>query len=150
MQDVDLGGQRINFADYGFQLTRSWRAVKVWLSLKHMGLRLHREAVERSLALAQRAESLLRESGDFEISSPASLGIVCFRCVRQSLDESALEALNQQVLARLNATGYAFVSSTRLRGSFVLRLCILSHLTREEDVAGVVERMRELAAESVD
>lgn len=145
MQDVDMGGERINFADYSYQLSRSWRALKVWLSVQYFGLARYREAVGRTLDLARLAEDHIRESDDLELLAPATLGIVCFRLTSPGLSEPGLERLNATAQERLNASGYALLSSTRLGGRYSLRFCVLSHETTAADVMGVFRRLRELA-----
>lgn len=144
LQDIDRGQAEPNFADQGLQLSRTARAFKVWLSVKTFGLGAFREAVDRSLDLALVAERSLSEHPDFEVLSPASLGIVTFRIVPRGGQLSA-DDLNRAVLETLNASGYAFLSSTRIRGCYALRMCILSHRTTAQDVAGVLARLIELA-----
>ena len=144
MQDVRLGEEQPNFGDRGIQLTRTSRAFKIWLSLKNLGLDAFRKAVDRSLDLALLAEQRIRNDPGFELLSPARLGVVCFRIAADGVPEGDLESRNREVLTRLNQSGYAFLSSTRLQGKFSLRLCILSHRTTEADVHGVLDRLREL------
>ena len=144
MKGVKLGERRPNFGESGLQLSRSARAIKVWLSLKTFGLGAFQQAVDRTLDLAQEAEEILVEDREFELLSPARLGVVCFR---YRADEADLDALNQEIMSRLNASGYAFLSSTRVHGVFSLRLCILSHRTTGQDVAGVIDRIRLLGNE---
>jgi len=145
MQDVDMGGERVNFADYSHQLSRSWRALKVWLSLQYFGLAPYRKAVQKCLDLARVAESAIQAAPDMEMLAPASLGIVCFRLTREGLGEEDIERMNQRAQERLNASGYALLSSTRLSGRYSLRLCILSHGTTADDVRGVLSALREHA-----
>jgi aromatic-L-amino-acid/L-tryptophan decarboxylase len=144
LQDIDRGQEEHNFADYGLQLSRGARAFKVWLSLKTFGLEAFRQAVDRCLDLAQFAERRLTESPAFELLSPARLGIVAFRLVPRAGGMDA-DALNREALSRLNQSGYAFLSSTRLSGAYALRLCILSHRTTRADVEGVLARLTDLA-----
>jgi glutamate/tyrosine decarboxylase-like PLP-dependent enzyme len=141
MQDTALGERRPNLGDAGLQLSRSARAFKLWLSVKTFGVDAFRREVDRALDLAALAETRLRDEPGFELLSPARLGIVCFRLRRPGMTEEELETLNRTVLSALNRSGYAFLSSTRLGGRFALRLCILSHRSREEDVTGVLDRI---------
>jgi glutamate/tyrosine decarboxylase-like PLP-dependent enzyme len=143
MQDVDMGGERVNFADYSHQLSRSWRALKVWLSLQYFGLAPYRRAVQKCLDLARLAESVIQAAPDMEMLAPASLGIVCFRLRGEGLAEADIERMNQRAQERLNQSGYALLSSTRLSGRYSLRLCILSHGTTADDVRGVLSALRE-------
>jgi len=127
------------------QLTRSARAFKVWLSLKTFGLEPFRQAIDHCLDLAELAARQIRENPAFELLSPAHLGVVAFRVVpRAGMDA---DALNREVLDRLNRSGYAFLSSTRSGDAYALRLCILSHRSTARDVTGVLDRLIELARE---
>ena len=138
LRDVSPVDHAPNFADYGEQLTRQSRALKVWLSVRYFGLEALRAAMEHAMALARHAEGLVRASPTLELLSPAQLGIVCFRVRRDGLDAAALDALNDRVNTAVNAAGRYFVSSTRLRGALSLRLCVLGYRTTIEDVTGVI------------
>ncbi len=143
LQDVKLDEERPNLADRGLQLSRSFRALKVWLTVGHFGLAAIRREVDRTLDLARFLEARVREDPAFELLSPARLGVVCFRLAPAAgEDDAAVEARNRAALEALNAGGYAFLSSTRAGGRFALRVCILSYRTREEDLAGVLDRLR--------
>jgi glutamate/tyrosine decarboxylase-like PLP-dependent enzyme len=136
LQDTVWGANHPNFADRSLQLSRSFRALKVWMSVQTFGLAAFRRAVSKGMELAARAEAYVRASSILAITNPASLGIVCFRIKPPDadLDEAALEKINRNVLARVFWEDPAFVSSTSLRGTFSLRLCILNHTTTWNDV----------------
>jgi aromatic-L-amino-acid decarboxylase len=133
------------FSEYGFQQTRGFRALKVWMSLLHHGVAGYRAAIARTLDLAARLAEMLRSSDDFEVCEPQSLGIVCFRCRPRKLREGgqqALDAINQAVLERLQLGGDAFVSSTSLNGVFWLRACVLNPQTTLDDLAALIDAAR--------
>jgi aromatic-L-amino-acid decarboxylase len=134
------------FSEYGFQQTRGFRALKVWMSLQHHGVAGYRDLVNREIELARRLADRLRASDDFEVCDPQSLGIVCFRLKRGSgtLD---LNAFNQATLARLQLGGSAFLSSTVLDGVFWLRACILNPRTTSADIVELIEAIRRAGAE---
>jgi glutamate/tyrosine decarboxylase-like PLP-dependent enzyme len=154
LQDTKLGLEQVNFADRGYQLTRSFRALKVWMSIQTFGLAGFRDAIARTMELAKRAGRLVEATPGLELLSPPSLGVLCFRCRPAGAEwtETRLAALNEAVQARIIESGAAMISSTRLRGAWSLRLCILSHQTGWDDVREVIERAaalgRELAARS--
>lgn len=140
LQDTALGEEQVNFADRGVQLTRRFRALKIWLSVQVLGLGAFREAIAQGMELAREAEAHIRRSTDLELLGPASMGIVCFR-YRPSreargagLDEEGLERLNEEIQERILRTGVAMMSSTRLRGAYSLRLCIMNYRSTREDV----------------
>jgi glutamate/tyrosine decarboxylase-like PLP-dependent enzyme len=105
------------------------------MSVQTFGMAAFRRSVARGMELADRAAAWVEASDLLELMSPASLGVVCFR-VRPggTRDEADLEHLNEAVQARVIETGTAMMSSTRLRGRYALRLCILSHTTTWPDV----------------
>src|SRR5690242_10061188 len=84
LKDLERTGKEINFCDYGIQLSRSFRALKLWMSLKVFGLQAFREAVARGFLLAEFAETLLRASPHWEIVTAASMGVITFRFVQKA------------------------------------------------------------------
>ncbi len=135
LQDTELGMEHVNFADRGLQLTRSFRALKVWMSIQTFGLAAFRRAVARGIDLAEQAGRYIEASPVLEVLSPPTLSIVCFRFQPgDGRDAAALEELNDRVQAAVIASGRAMMSSTRLRGSYALRLCIMNHHTTWSDV----------------
>jgi aromatic-L-amino-acid decarboxylase len=148
LQDVEVGGERVNFADRGEQLTRASRALKVWLGVRYFGVAALRAAMDRAMDLAAYAEQRVRARPALEVLSPAQLGIVCFRVHPPGVDDPAfLDALNERINATVNAGGRYFISSTRLRGVFSLRICVLGFRTSEADVDGVIRAVVEAASD---
>jgi aromatic-L-amino-acid/L-tryptophan decarboxylase len=146
LQDVRVRETEVNFSDYGEQLTRYSRALKVWFSVQFYGTAAIAAAQNRGMTLAELVERIVRESPDMEVLSPAQFGIVCFRVHPVGLDDpEALNGLNERVNAQVNRSGFVLMSSTRLRGALSLRLCIPGHRTTEEDVRAVIELVRETA-----
>ncbi len=136
LQDTVWGANHPNFSDLGLQLSRSARALKVWMSVQTFGMAAFRHAVAKGMDLAARAETYIRESPVLENMNPVTLGIVCFRVnpADDDLDETMLDKVNRTVLARLFWDDPAFVSSTMLHGTFALRMCIINHTTTWDDV----------------
>ena len=130
---------QVEFRDRSPQLTRSSRALKLWLSLQVFGLDAFRAAIAHGIALAEHAEALLRERGGWEIVSPATLAIVCFR--REGHDDEQTDALVRAVVA----DGYAAPSTTVIDGHTVARLCTINPRTTEEDIRGTIERLEMFA-----
>jgi aromatic-L-amino-acid decarboxylase len=148
LQDVRARDAEVNFSDYGEQLTRYSRALKVWFSVQYYGTEAIAAAQDHAMSLAELAEKLVRDAPDMEVLSPAQFGIVCFRMHPRGMDdEEQLNALNENVNQKVNRTGFVLMSSTRLRGALSLRLCIPGHRTREEDVRAVLDLVRKMAAE---
>jgi len=141
LQDTALGKEQVNFADRGIQLSRGFRALKIWMSIQTLGLRAFREAIQTGIDYAREAEKYINRSPALEMMGPSSLGIVCFR-FRQPDDDrtpEALEELNLGIQAEIVDSGVAAMSSTRLRGEFSLRLSILNYRSTWQDVQETLE-----------
>jgi aromatic-L-amino-acid/L-tryptophan decarboxylase len=146
LQDLAPGGEEeINFADCGIALTRRFRALKVWLSMQMLGLDWFRRLAAHGIALAEYAQARLEAAGVFEILCPRRLSIVCFRYTTAGIAD--LDAVNARLLAALRDTGRAFLSSTRLRGVFAIRMCFINWRTAAADVDEIIELLIRLGAE---
>jgi aromatic-L-amino-acid decarboxylase len=141
LRDAHRVAEDVNFCDRGVQLTRSFRALKLWLSFKTFGLTAFRQAVARGFELAEAAEARLRRRAGWQIVSPAQMGIVAFRWVASGQD---LDALNQRLAAEITASGFAVLASTRLAGATVLRLCTINPRTTLEDIDQTISRLEAL------
>jgi hypothetical protein len=139
LKDTEAAELEVNFSDLSVQLSRTSRALKVWMSLRYFGIDAFRAAIDRSLDLAQFAQARIQASAQLELLSPAKLGVVCFRRRPEGMDEDQLERLNQRLAEELAASGQGLVSSTRLRGRFGLRMCVLNHTSRAQDVERVLD-----------
>ncbi|MEX2281041.1 MAG: aminotransferase class V-fold PLP-dependent enzyme [Gemmatimonadota bacterium] len=139
LQDTAVAGQEVNFGDRGIQLTRSARAIKVWLSLQYFGLSRIRAAIDQTLDLTLDAEAMLRAAGCFEILTGAQLGVVCFRRTWPGASETVLEQRNLRLTRDLAQSGLALISSTRVQGRYALRFCIMNHRTTSVDIEQVVD-----------
>ncbi len=140
LADASVQAAEVNFADLGMQLTRGFRALKVWLSVHTFGTRAFALAIDRCLDLALAAEVRIAAEPELELLSPASLGVVCFRRHPAGLDdEDGLTRCNADLVARFADSGRGLVSSTRLRGSYAIRMCILNHTSTGGDVEQVLE-----------
>jgi glutamate/tyrosine decarboxylase-like PLP-dependent enzyme len=146
MQDVEPGDDEVNFCDRGIALTRRFRALKIWLSVKVLGVGWFRELTAHCCRLADYAEALLTASPAFEVVSPRQLSIVCFRHVLPGASPEEVDRLNLAVVEGLRATGRAFISSTRLGGRVALRFCFVNWRTTAADVEEVVRLLAEIGA----
>jgi aromatic-L-amino-acid/L-tryptophan decarboxylase len=124
----------VNYMDYGLQLGRRFRALKLWFVLRHFGAQGIREQLRRHIALAAEFASWVRAEPDWEVMAPHPLSIVCFRCAPAQLDEAQRDALNAEILRDLNATGEVFLSHTKVGGRYALRLAIGNLRTQRVDV----------------
>ncbi len=151
LQDTIWGANHPNFADIGLQLSRSARALKVWMSVQTFGLDAFRRAIDQGLDLALRAHEYVRRSPVLEALHTPELGIVCFRVepAGASLGEDALAEVNRTVLAHMFWDDPAFMSSTTLRGTLALRMCIINHTTTWDDVRETLEAVERFGRETL-
>jgi aromatic-L-amino-acid decarboxylase len=147
LQDVHRDQEAVNFADYGVQLTRSFRALKLWMTIQVFGLDGLAAAVSRGFELAERAEAILREQAGWRVVTPAQMGIVSFRWEAPGKTEEELGRIQVGIMERLKASGYAIATSTILRGQTVLRLCTINPRTTEDDLRGTIAEMARLGGE---
>ncbi|MEO1243212.1 MAG: pyridoxal-dependent decarboxylase [Pseudomonadota bacterium] len=121
------------FADKGVQLSRSFRALKVWMSLKEQGADKLGRLIQQNIDQARYLETLAIAHPELEVLAPVTLNIVCFRYRREDLSDDVLNAMNQEVLLRLQESGSAVPSQTVLKGKFAIRVCVTNHRSRQED-----------------
>ena len=134
-------GDGTNFCDFGPELTRRFRAFKLWMSIKAFGLGSFRRAVEVGLENARFAESQLRASDSWEILTPANLGVVTFRYRPRNLSETELNGLNLSISRRCLSNGFSMVITTELRNKTALRFCTINPRTSREDISETIRRL---------
>ena len=136
-------------SEYGMQLSRGFRALKVWMSLKAHGLETYSRLIDQNVDQARFLERLVHAHPDLELMAEVPLNIVCFRFVAKDLDDASLDTLNETILFELHEQGIAVPTSTRIGGRFVFRVAIVNHRSRREDfealVSEVVARGQSLA-----
>ncbi len=124
----------VNYMDYGLQLGRRFRALKLWFVLRHLGAEGIREKLRGHIALAQEFAQWVRAEPRWEILAPHPLSVVCFRYAPPGLDEASLERLNESIMDAVNATGEVFISHTKIDGRYAMRLAIGNLRTQRSDV----------------
>lgn len=128
----------INYMDYGLQLGRRFRSLKLWMIMEHYGLERMREVIREHVRYAQRLAAELQKRGDIELVAPQSLSVVVFRKVVPG-GEEACERANAALIERMNATGKLFVSHTKLRGKYAIRVAIGNGATEWRHVEEVLK-----------
>ena len=139
-----LAAGRHWFSEYGLQLTRQFRALKVWMSIKEHGLDRFGRMIDRNVAQARYLGELIDKQKELELTAPIGLDIVCFRYNPGGLDSEALNALNQQLLIDLQESGVAAPSYTTLGDAYCLRVAIANHRSRFADFDVMVEKVLEI------
>ena len=152
LQDTVWGKDHPNIANRGIQLSRTFRAFKIWMSVQVFGMKAFRDTVEQCFALAEKAQHYIQDSSSLQLLSPAVLSVVCFRFNPENLDlsESAIEKINRSVLVRVFWDDHAFMSSTMVSGTFALRICIVNHTTAWEDVKETLDAVESFGAEALE
>jgi len=128
------------YSEYGFQQSRGFRALKLWITLQHAGKEGLSAMIRRHNRLARHLENLIRETPDLELAAEGDLSIVCFRFHPRNWTGSPerLDELNKRIMETLQAEGSVFVTNAMLRSRFALRACILHYATSEADLAALV------------
>jgi glutamate/tyrosine decarboxylase-like PLP-dependent enzyme len=137
----------LDYMEYGPQMSRAFRALKVWMVLRFFGARGLRELFSKNLGLARHLHNLVCEHPDFEVLHEPTLYLYCFRYVPNALAErrqepevqTQLDRLNQEIVEAIQRSGLALVMTTRIRGRVAIRMSICSHRTLEEDVDATFE-----------
>ncbi len=145
LRDIAAAAGEINYCDNGLELTRRFRALKLWMSFKVFGLAAFRAAIERGIQLAETAGEILREAGCWEITSPAQLAVITFRHRATPADPAAAEEFHRHLLDAVVANDHSLVTGTALEGRPVLRLCTVNPRTTDADLRESLDRLGRLA-----
>jgi len=136
LRDIEGNASEINFYDHGIQLTRRFRALKFYMSVKTFGLKAFRKAVSYNIDLADQVEGILRKSSNWEVISPATLAVINFRYkpIGNKYTEKELDALNQFISKEVVESREALLVTTVLQNQVVLRMCLINPRTTLKDV----------------
>lgn len=151
LNDAKTAEEGIEFWDLGPELSRPARSLKLWLTLQVMGSQALGEVIEHGCAMAELAEKIIRSNSDWEIVSPAQLGIINFRYAPKNLNSASdLDRFNQAISRKITESGFAQVFTTELNGKKVLRMCTIHPETTEQDIYDTLERLMERQEENND
>ncbi len=149
MPPMQAAMDRVDFCEISPELSRSFRGLRIWLPLKLHGADAFRRALDEKLDLIAWATEELRSEPEIEIVAEPQVTVVAWRWVPEGADEAELDALNQRLLERINRRQRVYLTATRLRDCFVIRICVLSfrtHADRMEaalkDIRAALEEMR--------
>ena len=147
LNDVGRMAEReVVFYEHGVQLTRSFRALKLWMSLRIYGLAAFRDAIDRGIALAEDVEAMLRSDARWEVVTPAQLAVVTFAPPLGKRTVAECNAIVERAVERLTGDGYAMVTSTQVRGRVVLRFCLIHPDAKLDEVRETAERLARFCA----
>ncbi len=149
LRDIQGSSEEVNLYDHGVQLTRGFRALKFYMSIKTFGLASFREAVRIGCDTAKETETFLRQRPDWEIVSPATLGVLAFRYnpAGDNLSGEEVDALNEHLSKEIVASGHAMLVTTVLKSMVVLRMCLINpRIDFDRDVRSTIVALEDHAA----
>ena len=135
----------VNFRDWGLQLGRRFRALKLWFVIRSFGVEGLKAKIREGIRLAEVFRSLVEDDPAFQVLAPAPVSLVCFRYRPSGVEETELEKLNASLLERVNQSGEAYLTHTKLGGIYALRFNTSQELTTEVDIRAAWEIVRERA-----
>jgi len=135
----------VNFCDRGIQLTRSFRALKLWLSIKAFGRESFETAINTGIKLAEYAANIITQTPKWALVPPPQLGVLTFRYAPPNLTLEEQNQINTSLPDALIQDGFAMISTTTLRGMTVLRLCTINPRTQETDIRETVSTLAHFA-----
>ncbi len=142
-----LAGGASWYSDYGVQLSRGFRALKIWLSFKEHGLDKYARLIDQNIEQARQLARRIDAQPELERIAPVDLNIVCFRLRAPGRADAQVNALNEELLIRLHESGIAVPSYTTLQGRYCLRVAISNHRTRRQDLDLFVDAVLKLGRE---
>ncbi len=140
------GGGRTDLMEYQLPLTKSFKSLKVWMTLRAFGADRLTETIGKDLTNAAHLESLLNGSDDFEVMAPVPLSIVCFRYIHKSLNEDETDEVNRKLAHEIEQDGRIFLTATKVKGKTALRTCFINPRTTQKHVERIPEVIRDIAS----
>jgi glutamate/tyrosine decarboxylase-like PLP-dependent enzyme len=152
LRDIEGNESEINFYDHGIELTRRFRALKFYMSVKTFGLDAFSKAIQYSISLTEELESFLRKSPKWEVISPATLAVINFRYnpINSELSETELDKLNQYISKQIIASRSAVLVTTILQDQVVLRMCLINPRTTFNDIMETITLCEKYADDYVN
>jgi glutamate/tyrosine decarboxylase-like PLP-dependent enzyme len=135
------------FFEESLELSRRFRALKLWFSLRYHGRAAFRASIAKDLEHAQLLAARVRQTPELELMAPVELSAVCFRYKPAGKSDAQLDLLNQTILKQVIARRRVFISNASLRQHFALRACIVNHRAREEDVEAIMQEVMAAASD---
>ncbi|MCP4155161.1 MAG: aminotransferase class V-fold PLP-dependent enzyme, partial [bacterium] len=139
----------VDFKDRGPELSRGFRGLKVWMSIKEHGVDKYRRLIQQNIDQAYYLGTLVSQSTKLELTTPVSLNIVCFRYVKPKADREFNNRLNKEILMRLQESGIAMPSYAMLEGTYVIRAAITNHRSKRDDFQALVDAVIQIGNQLV-
>lgn len=138
---------RTDLMEYQLPLTKSFKSLKIWMTLKVYGAKRIRETIQHDIDKAKYLAELIKESQDFELLAPVPLSIVVFRYAPTGLRESEFEVINKKLLSAIEKDGRIFLTGTKVQGKTALRTCFINPRTERKHVQNILEVISDLGSE---
>ena len=150
--DTSLEGDagRLDFNEHYFQLSRSDKSLKTWMSIKAYGMAQIRAMIQKDIDLAAYLADQVEAAPDFELKARSDLAIACFRYTGNLKSEAEIVRINEQLISALEKDGRVFITGTKLNGEFVLRACLINHRKTEATTDYLIEVIREVGKREED
>jgi glutamate/tyrosine decarboxylase-like PLP-dependent enzyme len=132
----------LNYNHLGIELSRGFRALKVWMMLKEQGLEKYSRLIRQNIQQARYLAELVQANDQLQLMAPVPMNIVCFRFYKEGLSEDKLNALNKEILMQLHESGIAAPSFTIIKGAYVIRVAITNHRSKGEDFEILVNEVQ--------
>ena len=129
------------FGEYGVQLSRGFKALKIWMMLKEHGVERYGRVIQQNVDQANYLAALIDAAPELELLAPVPLNVVCFRFKSEDLSAAQLNEVNQEILMCLHESGIAVPSYTTVQGKYALRVAITNHRSRREDFGLLVQKV---------
>lgn len=139
LPEMQYDETQVDFCEISPELSRAFRGLRVWLPIRLAGIGAFRAALDEKLDLARYAYELLAEMEGIEIVAPPRLSVVAFRYRPAGVEGEELDRINQELMAGVNERGRVYLTGTRLRGRFAIRICVLSFRTHRERIDMAIE-----------
>ena len=139
-----LASGKIWYSEYGLQLSRRMRALKIWMSVKEHGMAKFGRMIDRNVDQAHYLGQLVADQPSLQLMAPIGMDIVCFQYIKRGLSQEEMNELNRNILIRLQEEGHAAPSYTTLRGSYCIRVAIANHRSQLSDFDYLIEKVIEI------
>lgn len=149
LRDAHTNIEEVNFWDFGPELTRPFRALKLWLSIVTFGFGEFKKAIQKGCRLAETMQQIISETPDWQIISEAKNGVCCFRYAPSNASEAERNELNSRIAIQMKTKGRSAILSTTLKGRTVLRVCTINPRTSEHDLQQAMDELKLSAKEVV-
>jgi glutamate/tyrosine decarboxylase-like PLP-dependent enzyme len=145
--DTELAndGNRLEFNEHYFQLSRNSKAFKVWMTIKAYGMSRIKAMIQKDMDLTFYLNELIRSSKDFELVAESKLAVSCFRYVGKMTNTNEITEFNRRLMPELEKDGRVFIMGTTLKGAYAIRACLINHRKTKETTAYLLEVIREVA-----